>query len=292
MKALVGAFFVCGEGIFSVRKRWGFSGLASMGLGAKPLSLRPGGFAPSPPWAAPSDCDSLTTNVVTWWYPATTEVTALESTPDRLLIADAATAFGRSVSAVRRLLELGKLQNTIRDARGRVLLDRDELVAYYSALDGKDVVATRLAGANRRALGATAGTSQVPVSEVVEEELRRLRAELDEARAAYRAEKALRERDLEHHRAVEAELRQQLMPTLGALLKTIQTLALPPAQPERHDIVVEAEAVSSRRASRAKPVTTPKQASRRPSGAKEAAAGAKRKLSRATIAGAKARRKR
>jgi hypothetical protein len=205
------------------------------------------------------------------------------------LIADAAAAFGRSVSAVRRLLELGRLQNTNRDARGRVLLDRDELVAYYSALDGEDVVATRLAGGNWRASGAAAGTTQVPASEVVEEELRRLRAELDEARAAYRAEKALRERDLEHHRDVEGELRQQLMPTLGALLKTIQTLALPPAQPERHDIVVEAETVPSKRA---KPVTPTERVSRKPSGAKGAATGAKRKVSKATVGGAKVRRKR
>jgi hypothetical protein len=208
------------------------------------------------------------------------------------LIADAAAAFGRSVSAVRRLLDLGRLQNTSRDARGRVLLDRDELVSYYSALDGEDVVATRLAGGNRRASGATVGTIQVPVSEVVEEELKRLRAELDEARAAYRAEKALRERDLEHHREVEGELRQQLMPTLGALLKTIQTLALPPAQPERHDFVVEAETVPSKRAKRAKPVTPTERVSRKPSGANGAAAGSKRKVSKATVGGAKARRKR
>ncbi len=165
-------------------------------------------------------------------------------------------------------------------------------MAYYSALDGEEVVATRLAGGNRRASGAADGTTQVPVSEVVQEELRRLRAELEEARAAYRAEKGLRERDLEHHREVEGELRQQLMPTLGALLKTIQTLALPPAQPERHDIVVEAERVPSKSAKRAKLMTPTQQVTRKPSGAKGSAAGAKRKVSKATVVRAKARKKR
>ncbi len=209
------------------------------------------------------------------------------------MIADAAAAFGRSVSAVRRLLDLGKLRNTTRAARGRVLLDRNELGAYYSPLDREDVVATRLAGGSRRAPGATADTSQALVSEAAQEELRRLRAELDEARAECRAEKALRERDLEHHRAVEAELRQQLMPTLGALLKTIQTVALPPARPDRDDMVVEAEAVSSRQARQTKPVPRLERVNRRPSTAKkEAAPAAKQKLSRATIGRSKERRKR